>query len=156
MSTIYRPYRNLEKSILDQIETLLAADGWVVRTEKSFANVYKGSLPCICIKLEEPLPERIEVGSNSYSEVYTISYRIFANDDGQRLDLAAWSVSKIMLGFDYRAYTITSGVASYTKTGRIAIQKVKANRPEVINLEKLELVDRYRHLITFTARVALA
>jgi hypothetical protein len=154
MSTTYREYRNLEKSIIDQITTLLDDDNWAVRVEKSFSSVYKGSLPCICIKLEEPLPERIEVGSDSYSHIFTVSYRIFSTDDGQRLDLAAWSVSKIMLGFDYRAYTITNGVASYTKTGRIAIQKIKANRPEVINLEKLDAVDRYRHLITFVCRIA--
>lgn len=158
MSTIYRTYRNVEKSLIDQITTLLATDwsGWNIRVEKSFAQVYKGTLPCICIKLEEPIPSRLQVGSDAYWQVLTISYRIFAQDDGSRLDLADWSISKIMQSFDYREYTITNGVASYVKKGRIAIQDIKANRPEIVNLEKLSEEDRYRHLITFTCRVALS
>jgi hypothetical protein len=157
MSTIYRNYRNLEKSIIDQVTTLLLSDNWSVRVEKSFSEVYaeNATFPCICINLEDTLPERIEVGSDTYAEPATISFRIFCKDDGSRLDLASWCVSKIMLGFDYREYTITSGVATYTKTGRITINKIKANRKELTNVERLSKEDRYRHIISFTCRISL-
>ena len=85
----YRTYRNLESSIIDKITSDLKADGWVVRVEKAFAEVYEGKLPCICVSMEESDTLSREIGSKSYLENILVSIRIFAENDGNRLDLAS-------------------------------------------------------------------
>ena len=153
---IYRIYRNLESSIIDKITSDLIADGWIVRVEKSFAEVYKGTLPCICISEEDSDVKRREIGSNSYLEDILVSIRIFATSDGQRLDLASWMLSKIMPGTNYYEYTITNGVASKDLKGTINVLEITANRKELRNSDNLDSIDRYRHLLSLKVRVALS
>jgi hypothetical protein len=156
---MYRNYRNLEASLIDYItyELAYASPKWDVRVEKAFAEVYKGTLPCICINEEDSDVKRREIGSDSYLEDILVSIRIFATSDGQRLDLASWMLSKIMLGTDYYEYTITSGVvSSKTLKGRITVLEITANRKELKNTDNLESIDRYRHLLSFRVRVSLS
>ena len=153
----YRNYRNLESSLIDYIVAELVTDGWTgIRTTKSFSEVYKGTLPCICINEEDSDVKRREIGSNSYLEDILISIRIFATSDGQRLDLASWMLSKIMPGTDYYTYIITSGVAAKTLAGKITILEIIDNRKELKNTENLDATDRYRHLLSFRCRVTLS
>jgi hypothetical protein len=154
----YRNYRNLEATLIDYIAAQLIADGWTgIRTEKSFAEVYKGTTPCICVSMEESDALSREIGSKSYLENISVSIRIFATSDGQRLDLASWMLSKIMLGMDYYTYTITNGVvSSKILAGRIIILDVIANRKELKNTDNLDSIDRYRHLISARVRVSLS
>ena len=156
---MYRNYRNLEASLIDFITAQLAIDGWTgIRVEKSFAEVYKtgATLPCICVSMEESDPYRREIGSDSYLEDILTSIRIFATSDGQRLDLASWMLSKVIPGVDYYEYVIVNGVVS-TKTlkGRIFTLEVTVNRKELKNVDNLDVIDRYRHIISFRCRVAL-
>ena len=151
----YRNYRNLESSLIDFITAQLTADGWSgIRTEKAFAEVYKGTLPAICVSMEESDSKRREIGSDSYLEDILVSIRIFATSDGQRLDLASWMLSKIIPGTDYYTYVITSGVAAKTLAGRISVLDVTVNRKELKNVDNLDSIDRYRHILTFKCRVA--
>jgi hypothetical protein len=151
----YRNYRNLEATLIDYITAQLTADGWTgIRTEKSFAEVYKGTIPCICISMEESDALSREIGSKTYLENILVSIRIFATSDGQRLDLASWMLSKIMPGLDYYTYVITSGVAAKTLAGRIIILETTANRKELKNTDNLDIIDRYRHILTFRCRIA--
>ncbi len=155
---MYRNYRNLEASLIDQITSELITDKWKgIRVEKSFVAVYKGTLPCICINEEDSDPTRREIGSNSYIEPIRISIRIFTKTDGHRLDLASWLISKLFPGFIYYEYIITDGVvSSKVPKGRINILRIINNRKELVNTEKLEQIDKCRHLITFECRVALS
>ena len=154
----YRNYRNLEASLIDYItyELANASPPWVVRTEKAFAEVYKGTTPCICVSMEESDALSREIGSKSYLENILVSVRIFATSDGQRLDLASWMLSKIMPGLDYYTYTITSGVvSSKTLAGRILILETTANRKELKNSgDNLAAIDRYRHILSFRCRIS--
>ena len=154
----YRNYRNLEASLIDYITAQLTADGWTgIRTEKVFAEVYKNgaTLPCICVGVEESDAISREIGSKSYLENILVSVRIFATSDGQRLDLASWMLSKIMAGFNYYEYVITSGVvSSKTLAGGITILETTANRKELRNTDNLDAIDRYRHVLTFKMRVS--
>ena len=152
----YRNYRNIEATLVDYITAQLLADGWSgIRTEKAFAEVYKGTLPAICVSMEESDSKRREIGSDSYLEDILVSIRIFATSDGQRLDLASWMLSKIMSGIDYYTYTITSGVvSSKILAGRIIILETTANRKELKNTDNLDVIDRYRHVLTFRCRVS--
>ena len=152
----YRNYRNLEASLIDYIAAQLPAAGWSgIRTEKAFAEIYKGTLPAICVSMEESDAISREIGSKSYLENILVSIRIFATSDGQRLDLASWMLSKIMPGIDYYTYTITSGtVSSKILTGRVVILENTVNRKELKNVDNLDVIDRYRHVLTFKCRVA--
>jgi len=156
---MYRNYRNIEASLIDYItyELAHASPPWIIRVEKSFAEVYKGTLPCICISEEDSDVKRREIGSNSYWEDILVSIRIFATSDGQRLDLAAWMLSKIMPGTNYYEYTITNGVvSSKTLKGTINVLSITANRKELRATDNLDVMDRYRHILSFKVRVALS
>jgi hypothetical protein len=151
----YRTYRNLEATLVDFITAQLIADGWSgIRVEKAFAEIYKGTLPAICVSMEESDAISREIGSKSYLENILVSIRIFSQNDGNRLDLASWMLSKIMPGLDYYTYVITSGVAAKTLAGRIIILETTANRKELKNTDNLDIIDRYRHILTFRCRIA--
>jgi hypothetical protein len=151
----YRNYRNLEATLIDYITAQLTADGWTgIRVEKAFAEIYKGTLPAICVSMEESDAISREIGSKSYLENILVSIRIFSQNDGNRLDLASWMLSKIMPGLDYYTYVITSGVAAKTLAGRIIILETTANRKELKNTDNLDIIDRYRHILTFRCRIA--
>ena len=152
----YRNYRNLEANLIDKITADLLSDGWTgIRVEKAFSEVYKGTTPCICVSMEESDAISREIGSKSYLENILVSIRIFATSDGQRLDLASWMLSKIIPGTDYYTYTITSGVvSSKTLAGRVVILENTVNRKELKNVDNLDVIDRYRHVLSFRCRVA--
>jgi len=151
----YRNYRNLEASVLDYITEQLTADGWTdIRVVKAFAEVYKGTIPCICINVEDSDVIDREIGSTSYLEDILVSFRIFAKSDGQRLDLVSWAIEKIMPGIDYYEYVIGDGIVTAKELkGKILIQKVTVNRKELKNTENVEAIDRYRHLLSFKCRI---
>jgi len=153
---MYRISRNIEASLIDRITTDLAADGWSgLRIEKSFAEVYKGTLPCICINALEIRPEKLEIGNKRNLKYFTVNIRIFATSDGQRLDLSDWLLDKLEDDTDYYSYTITGGIVSAkVLTGRIVITNFFDDRKELVNTEILEKEDRYRHLLSFETIVA--
>jgi hypothetical protein len=152
----YRISRNIEASLIDRITTDLVTDAWVgIRVEKSFAEVYNGTLPCIVVNALEIRPEHLEVGSKTYLKYFTISIRIFATSDGQRLDLSDWLLDKLEEDTNYYSYTIVNGIVSVkTLTGRIVITRIFDNRKELTNTEGLEKEDRYRHLLSMECIVA--
>ena len=153
---MYRISRNIEASLIDRITTDLTTGGWTgIRIEKSFAQVYKGELPCICINALEIRPQKLEIGSKTNLKYFTVNIRIFATNDGQRLDLSDWLLDKLEDDTNYYTYTITGGVVSAkVLTGRIVITKWFDNSKELVNTENLEKEDRYRHILTFECIVA--
>lgn len=152
----YRLSRNTEACFVDYITAQLSTDGWSgIRIEKSFSEVYKGELPCICINSPDRPIKRREIGTNEIFKDITIEIRIFATSDGQRLDLADWVIEKVLPGIIYYQYVITNGTAAKTAKGRINVNEVTDNRKELKNTENLDKEDRYRHLIAFTCRIAL-
>ena len=152
----YRISRNIEASLIDRITTNLTTDGWKnIRIEKSFAEVYEGSLPCILINALEIRPEKLEIGSKTNLKYFTVNIKIFATSDGQRLDLSDWFLEKLEDDTDYYVYTITDGeVSSKVLTGKIILTNWFENRKELTNTEILEKEDRYRHLLSFEIIVA--
>ena len=152
----YRISRSIEASLIDWLTEELEDAGWVgIRIEKAFAEVYKGTLPAICINVLETRPEKLEVGSKTNLKYFTINIRIFANSDGQRLDLADFITDLLEDDINYYIYTITNGeVAQKDLSGRIVITRFFEDRKELINTENLEKEDRYRHLLSFECIVA--
>lgn len=155
---MYRTTRNLEASLIDRITADLVTDSWTgIRVEKSFSEVYKGTQPCIVVNALEIRPETLEVGSASHLKYFTVNIRIFASNDGQRLDLSDWLFEKLESDTNYYEYAITSGaVSAKILKGKIVITKWIENRKELANAEIVEKEDRYRHLFSFEALVALS
>lgn len=154
---MYRLSRNCEASIIDYITDQLEEDNWKdIRVVKSFAEVYKGTLPCINVNVSDRPDIRRELGSDILSKFINIEVRIFATSDGNRLDLSDWMIEKIMAGVEYYGYTITNGeVAEKELQGRINFISITQNRKELRATDNLVKEDRYRQLISFNCRVAL-
>jgi hypothetical protein len=153
----YRISRNIEASLIDRITTDLTTDGWSgIFVEKTSAEIYGGHFPAILVNVQEIIPEKLEIGSKTNLKYFTVYIRIFASNDGQRLDLSDWLFGKLEDDTNYYSYTITGGVVSAkVLTGRIVITKWFENRKELVNIEILEDKDRYRHLFSFEAIVAV-
>ena len=154
----YRISRNIEASLIDWLAEELDDAGWVgIRVEKSFSEVYKGTLPCICINSLEIRPQKLEIGSKTNLKYFTVNIRIFATSDGNRLDLSDFILDLLEDDINYYTYTITNGeVASKVIAGRIILTKWLDNRKELINTlnTELEKEDRYRHLLSIECIVA--
>jgi len=155
----YRISRSIEASLIDWLTEELDDAGWVgIRVEKAFAEIYKGTLPAICVNALEIRPEHLEVGSKTYLKYFTVNIRIFATSDGNRLDLADFILDLLEDDINYYTYTITNGeVASKVITGRIVLTGWFEDRKELTNTlnTELEKEDRYRHLLSFEAIVAI-
>jgi hypothetical protein len=148
----YRRSRNLEASLIDYLSTALTMDGWTgIRCVKSLAQVYDGEVPAILIYVQDTDTQKREVGGNLYLKFPTVYIRIFADNDGQRLDLADWILEKLeVASLPYYQYTITNGVvSSKVLKGNIVIRSINRNEKELANTQPdtLDEEDRYRHLI---------
>lgn len=152
----YRESRNIEATLIDYITDELSEDGWTgVRVEKSFSEVYKKPLPCICINIIDIRPIKREIGSKEHIKYYTVNVRIFCTSDGNRLDLSDWLFEQLENDLDYYSYTITSGIiTNKQKEGRLIITRWVNNSKELTNTENLEKEDRYRHLLSFECYIA--
>ena len=152
----YRISRNIEASLVDRITSDLVSGGWTgITVVKGFPQDYKGKTPIISVETLEIRPAKLEVGGKNYIKNFNIKIRIFANNDGQRLDLSDWLFDELLDDTNYYAYTITNGaVSSKVLTGRIVITRWLDNRKELTNTEGLEKEDRYRHLLSFECLVA--
>jgi len=152
----YRISRNLEASLIDWLTEELEDAGWTgIRIEKAFAEIYRGTLPAICINVIDISPEKLEIGSKTNLKYFTVNIRIFALNDGQRLDLSDWLLDLLEDDINYYSYVITNGqVASKDLTGKIVIRTITRMEKELTNTEGLAKEDKYRHLIEFICFVA--
>jgi hypothetical protein len=152
----YRISRSLEASVIDYLTTQLNDDGWKgIRVEKVFAEVYKGTLPCILIGVDNVSPEKLEIGSKINLKYYQISIRIFATSDGLREDLSDWLLELLEDDINYYTYGITSGeVSEKTLSGKIIITEISRNEKELTNTENLSVEDRYRNITVFKSYIA--
>jgi len=152
----YRPTRNQEASIIDYLKDCFEEDWSGINVEKSFSRVYDQTLPVICVRLGLVSHSSVEIGTDSIYRSSQLLIDIFAKNDGQKLDLVDYIVSKIKSGFDYYEYVIENGITkSKTKSGRIIV-----NKPiEVTHInfsddkDTLDEHDKYRSLITAEIRI---
>jgi len=148
----YRVSRNLEASIIDFLQDNFDDDWTGINVEKTYSKIYDLSLPSICIRCGVTDHEKIELGDNNTVRTPQILIDIFAENDGQRLDLKDYIVEKIKNGCPYYEYTIANGqVQSKIENGRIRVMTIDDSP---INFDgdrnALDPHDRYRHLLTFT------
>lgn len=146
----YRPTRNIEASIITKLQTDFNTDWSGVTVEKSFNRVYDIALPVVCVRVGVTSHEFVEIGTDSTWRKPQLLIGVFADNEGQKLDLVDYIVSKIKSGFVYYDHVITSGVIdSQTANGRIRVTSIDVSH---INFEEdkdnLDKHDRHRALIT--------
>jgi len=154
----YRISRNIESSLIDFISAKLTEHNWTGFTVvKGFPNNYANNLPVIAIEALEIRPIKKEIGSKLHIKYFTVKIRLFANDDGQRLDVSDSLFEDLEDDVNYYVYTITNGVvSSKILSGKIRITRWFNNEKELVNTENLEETDRCRHLFSFECYVALS
>jgi hypothetical protein len=148
----YRISRNFEASIIDFLrEKADETGGWDdLGIEKTFARIEEIGLPILVVRLGTSLHEKAQIGDNSTRRTALILIDIFAENDGQRLDIKDWIISNIKNGMPYYEYE-TSGnqVISKIENGRIQVRTI-TDEPIDFDVPKsdLDVPDRFRHLIT--------
>lgn len=153
----YRISRSIEASLIDWLKIKLEEGLWTgFRVEKAFSRVYNGTLPVICVNLGPTSITRREIGGKYYLKVSEVSIRIFADDEGQRLDVKDFLIECLEEDIDYYTYSIESGEAQQKiLSGKISIRNIIRDDKELINIENLNKADKYRHIIIFACHVAL-
>ena len=150
---VYRISRNIEASIIDRIEEVLTACSFTgVTVLKTFAQVYQEAKPIICVRVGDTLYPKVEIGTPSVVRDVEVFIDIFADNDGQRLDLKDCLTEYLKRNIDYYEYTITNGaVSGQVLSGRLRVSNltdtlVNANT----NKNDLDDYDKYRSLISMT------
>jgi len=150
MTTIsYRESRNLEKTLLDFItnELITANPPWTdVVVEKAWSRITDNTIPAILVQMIPTDRVSKELGNTITRKTYTVFVRIFAVDDGQRLDLKDWLCEVLEPGIAYYKYTITENQTLKTCAGRL-VSQIITDRKELEEVAGLTKKDRYRHLI---------
>ncbi len=151
----YRTSRNFEASIIDFVNEKLdeTGSGWSnINVEKTFSKVSSDNLPVICIRCGVTEHTKVEIGGTSTYRTANILFDIFATSDGMRLDLKDWLIANIKAGITYYNYTIVNGVVnSKVADGQINVIDIEDTPIDFdTDKEKLEIADRYRHLITLS------
>jgi len=147
----YRASRNYETSTKDFLTTQINANFTGVNVYRGFGEVSGNSLPCVTVKRGLITHGRVELGSFSTRREVLLLIDVFANSEGQLLDLTDYIVSQLKKSWDYNTYTVTNGVSSSTTTGKInCISLTDTILNLGMNKSDLDKVDRYRSLISIS------
>mgnify|MGYP001255336568 CR=1 FL=1 len=150
----FRTARNIELSILDYLTTQIEANWSSISIVKSFIKAYKEPLPVICARLFSFPPDRLEIGGNELLYDYNIIIDIFANSEGQKLDLADFIVDKLKDGCTFYEFSQTSGAPeTLTKVadGLLHVKDFISNMSLDFG-EDSDKYDQHRHFLSFNIR----
>lgn len=148
---IFSKTRNAELSIIQHIEERINASWTGVSVVKSFVNAYEKKVPVISVELLSEDNFRSEIGNSDFRQRFNFIISIFANSDGQRLDLADFILNSIKDGCKYYEYSKESGNNNQlvkTENGRMTLVRVNTNRHDYYD-DTMSEQDKYRHSISF-------
>lgn len=153
----YRLSRNVESSLIEYFREELFKDEWEgIDVQKSLRQE-KTKPPLILVNVLEIDTMRKEIGSGTYLKFPIVNIRIYAENDGQRLDLADWLLEKLEGSIVYYEYdTYGKEISKKVDGGRIVVHKIIKHGKELANTnpEMLEKEDRYRNLTQIQIWVA--
>ena len=151
----YREKRNIEASYVDKILSWLTEDSWSgISVVKSRTEAYE-KIPSICVEVSNHSPVLKEIGNYKNIRYFTVNIRIFADNDGQRLDLSDWLFYKLEeTNINYYIYTITNGaVSSKILSGKLRINRWIDDGKELTNTEDVDRKDKFRHILRFEVNI---
>lgn len=147
----FRKTRNVELSVVQFVEDAINASWSGITVVKSFVQAYSVVLPVVCVRMTDINTSRLEIGSQTLTQTYTIEVDIFATSDGQRLDLVDFLTEAVKSGMDYYEYSSVSGSETLgkVKTGKVRVFSFDASSkvdPSAASVEQ----DKFRHYLAFT------
>jgi hypothetical protein len=166
MAGAYRQERNIEKSLMEEIRSILTANSYTkITVVKSFKQASKITLTSeekngiIVAKITNTRHPGAEVGSRQTIRKPLIIIDIFGTSDGQIKDIKDLLISELKDGFTYYEWTTTGGVTSdatyesgETANGKIVVEEISDGE---VNLgedkSQLDVQDRYRWRITISS-----
>jgi hypothetical protein len=151
----YRESRNYEISIKDAIEKAFDVNNYLgINVVRTHSQVNAKTLPCVVYRILTTTHNRVEVGDASTYRVPTVIIDIYANNDGQRLDMKDILISELKKGIRLYEWEVVDGENVGKRQIAILIVKIVGDEELYPNAEKnaLEKVDRYRHRITLDVR----
>jgi hypothetical protein len=161
MALEWSEIRCLENSIKDFLDDKISANlitdlaGDAIPVYIKNQTIEAWSLPCITLGVESVTSQRFYIGSNKRDDKYLIIFDIFAQDEGQRIDLACWLKDIINDGLRYREYRPNSSTPTeptYEEQGWIGVDFINNSR---INLgQDASEIDAHRHRITVSVWIS--
>jgi hypothetical protein len=153
--------RNAENSLKYFLDTEISSDG-VTDINGDAIPVRIGrkdddnwTLPCIAIYKESETDDKIFVGSNQIDYRHLLIIDIFAENEGERQDLADWITDKIKDGWRYYTYTVninTPLVPTKTAIGWVGMDFVTNTR---VNLgQNVSVFDQHRHRLSISTWIS--
>lgn len=144
--------RNVELSLIKYVTDQVNANWTGVRVVKSFLEMYDSTRPVICVRMLSVDTHRWEIGGSLKKQTYTFIIDIFANSDGQRIDLEDFIVGIVNADCPYYTFTKDPSNAENliaTQNGYVTLTRfVSDMRITADDNEHIE--DKFRQSITFT------
>jgi len=153
--------KNIENSLKYFLETEISADaiqdinGDLITVRIGRKNDNDWSLPCIAIYKNSETNDKPFVGSNQTDDRHLIIIDIFAENDGERQDLADWMTAKITDGWRYYTYTVNINTPlnpTKVATGWVSINFLTNTKVELG--QNVALFDQNKHRISVNAWVS--
>jgi len=153
---VWQLYRNIENSLKDFLDTSIASDSVTdydgnavtVRIGRKEDNAW--TLPTIAVYYDAEDSERLEIGSNKRIKLHLLIIDIYAINEGQRIDLAAWLSAKIENGFRYYTYTVDPGnpeTPTKVAGGLVNIEDFISNT-RIELAQNVDAFDAHRHRVS--------
>jgi hypothetical protein len=156
------PTTNVENSLKYFLDTEISEDnvtdmnGDLIPVRIGRKEDDNWTLPCISLYADSQTNEKIFIGSNQTDDRRLIIIDIFAENEGERQDVADWLVSKITNGWVYYTYTVNINTPlNPTKiaSGNVNIDFVTNTR---VNLgQNVALFDQHHHRISVNALITV-
>lgn len=157
----YRCLENSTKNFLDEEifeDNVTSYDGELIPVRVGRKSDNKWEIPLITVYMDaENSPKRLYMGSNLRDRKFLLIFDIYATDEGERSDLAAWLTKKIENGFRYYEYTQDVNDPENpikTANGLINIDTFISNT-RVKFANNIDVIDKNRHRITVTVWIGV-
>lgn len=148
--------RNVELSTIYFLETQINADWTGISTIKAKKNGVAVDPPVVTVKVISVFPKLKEIGSRTLENTYNIVVDIYASSDGQKLDLAQYIESKIILDWTYYIHSQESGnpgVLNRVSNGKVSWQNF-TQHTSLDFVDTVDKADRFRYVLAFNVRVS--
>lgn len=115
--TAFTQARNVELSLLSFLTTQINANWSGVSVVKTQKQVYAKDieLPVVCCRLADTSSTRREIGSTTLEDRYLVIIDIYAESDGQRIDLSYFIKQQLKEGWIHYNHSHNSGSTSLTQ-----------------------------------------
>ena len=155
MALSWGKYRNLEKSLKYFLTTQISTDqikdngGTLIPVRVGRRESLDWTIPCISVYYESETAPRLFIGENTRDDQQLMIIDIYAENEGQRLDLAKWVTDTINNGWRYYTYVVnpsTPETPTKTAGGWVSLDFVTNMRVKLG--ENVDPSDAHRHRIS--------